>query len=345
MNKNNKIESKNHRLFELKAEFSKLKTREEKKEYRAGLNNQDRLLLRRLNNDSSLVITKINKSKIDFETETIRIKGKNKEIEITPLSRYKKISNLIVKNIEELPTYKSSIQLNPISKKCPANCCFKTTCADFSPDIDFPIISSGIERNQISDEINFYSRIGLFRKFVFNTPQLWKSEAESEVKKAYYITREKGLSISKARQTAKLEGLEIGLKYSEVYKSIKRNYYSPQNCDCSECFAGRSYNCLNGVLKPYIPKYESLEEVSTKQDLNLILLSQFANKKNKLKAGQFIKRIYNLCRDETDARIINLTLSGKSQIEIGETVKLDESNIYRRLVKIGVKYNNQYKTK
>ena len=342
MNKNNKIKTNSgHRLAILKAEFSKLKTKEAKKDYRAELNNKDRLLLRKLNpnNKNSLTIVKSNLKKTNFELD-------KSGLEITPLSKYKKLSNLITKNIEELPTYRASIQLNPISKKCPFNCQYQRTCGEFSPDIDFPIIASGVKRNQITDELKFYSKLGLFGKFAINTPQLWKVETIDEIKKVYYIVRSKGYSVSFARQLAKLEAFKIGSIYSQTWKAIQNNYKAKKSCTCSECFFGREFNCLNGELKPYKPIYASIEETTTIQELNNILLANYIeSKKNKVKAGKFIERIYNLCGDETDARIVNLTLSGKSKAEIISSLNLSRKTIYNKLVKIGVNYNRKYNTK
>lgn len=253
---------------------------------------------------------------------------------------YSIFASQLVYNTNETPTYFKQYS-NTRKNECQPDCKLNATCIN---NRVYKEEAALLIRNSITDEVVYYNNIGLWHKMASKAGvnNFWINEVIDEIKAIYYQSRFTGHSISHARQTAKINSFEIVQNYNGSYKAIQANYKTPKNCQCSECYFKRSYNCLNGTVIEYIPEYLNINEKEVKEELNSLIFAQYLQTEKRVKIKTFINRLLNLCKDEKDVLIIELSVQGKRKNEIAMETNLTQRTIYNRIVKIGTKYQHRY---
>jgi len=308
-----------HKIQTIKAEFDRLTKTNDidgMREFKESLNSVEKRLLRIVRRDNSFVYSLTEKP--------------TKKSGLNAFTEYKKLANKIDENIDLNHTVMSHVS---------------DTCKQERQT--FPVLSSGLKRDLYSDEIVFYESLGLWFRMSKKSGanSFWIDEVKDEIKQVYYLHRINGFSRSHSRQMAKLESFKLVQIYNEVWKAVKRNYEIKQECECSECYFERPFNCLNGQLKPYVPSYENIESIQTEEKLNSVILGQWLkvnDEDSKRSFETFKKRLLKLCDNEKDVLIIDGLINGQTKNDIAKTVGLRRLAVYNRIAKIATKYQAVY---
>ena len=180
---------------------------------------------------------------------------------------------------------------------------------------------------------------GRFRKMSlrFYPSGIFQEDIEQEAAIEYYQKRAHGATVDRAFQAAKYKTFHVALDY---YR-LTRRYIAEVDCNCDQCYFGRPSECLNGV--PVIrPQIDEIDLDRTLENGQLVTDLIALETPDKYQDWQWIMSqmalIYESCLDWRDVRIIDGLREGKTEGEIGSEIRLNQSNISRRLTAIGERF-------
>lgn len=138
---------------------------------------------------------------------------------------------------------------------------------------------------------------------------------------------------------AKKKAFKTWMIYTGIQRKYWRAYKQKDECDCSECYRGRVYNCLNGTfnIKP-VELVDLFAPVGGIDGGPLLIEILKPDPKNKYRDLEFLKVqircLFSVCKCTTDRRVIARRLKGQTNVRIGRDLGVSEQATRKRAIKI-----------